>query len=150
MRYAYVQNDSVVESNRLLPKNWANISNFDLLDIATLKNYGWYEYRFQPANVPDGYKIVGRHYEITDNEVIEHEDIEQITSDEIQQRIDTEWKNIRSRRNMLLLESDWTQLSDSPLTNQKQTEWQIYRQSLRDITNQSDPFSISWPTEPEA
>jgi hypothetical protein len=150
MRYAYVQNGSVVESNRLLPKNWANISNFDLLDSATLKNYGWYEYRFETANVPDGYKIVGRHYEITDNEVIEHEDIEQITPEEIEQRIDTEWKNVRSRRNILLLESDWTQLSDSPLPNQKQTEWQIYRQSLRDITNQTDPFNLSWPTEPVA
>ena len=30
---------------------------------------------------------------------------------------------------------DWTQGSDSPLSNDKKTEWANYRTSLRDITN---------------
>ena len=58
------------------------------------------------------------------------------------------WRAIRDRRNELLSETDWTQLPDSPLTNQKQTEWQIYRQALRDITLQTDPFNINWPIKP--
>ena len=41
---------------------------------------------------------------------------------------------LRNIRNQLLEESDWTQMSDSPLSTEKKTEWQDYRQELRDIT----------------
>lgn len=150
MRYAYVENGTVIEPNRLLPINWANISNFNLLDNNALKNYGWYPYRFQNANVPDGYKVIGTHYEITDTEVIEQEDIAKITPEEIEEYKNNEWVSVRSRRNIMLLESDWTQLSDSPLTDEKRIEWKTYRQALRDITSQSDVFNLSWPTPPEA
>jgi hypothetical protein len=65
---------------------------------------------------------------------------------EITSRIEDKWTEIRNFRDQLLLESDWTQLADSPqITN---NDWKIYRQSLRDITNQSNPFDISWPTKP--
>lgn len=149
MTYAYVQNGEVKESNRLLPKNWANISNFDLLDNETLKGFGWYEYSFQPAIVPDGHRIDGRYFEITENAVIEHENVRPITEQEIADEINSLWKNIRSKRNIQLLESDWTQVLDSPLNEEKKQEWQVYRQSLRDITTQPDPFNITWPTPPE-
>jgi hypothetical protein len=52
-------------------------------------------------------------------------------------------------RNRYLSESDWTQLPDSPLNESKRNEWVIYRQSLRDITNQEDPFNIIWPIKPQ-
>jgi hypothetical protein len=65
---------------------------------------------------------------------------------EINSRIEAKWIEVRMFRDELLLESDWTQLADSPqITN---NDWKIYRQSLRDITNQSNPFDISWPTKP--
>jgi hypothetical protein len=41
---------------------------------------------------------------------------------------------IRQTRNYLLQECDWTQLPDSPLTEEKRSEWATYRQALRDIT----------------
>ena len=41
----------------------------------------------------------------------------------------------RSKRNYLLKESDWTQLPNNPLTAEKQEEWNVYRQKLRDIPN---------------
>jgi hypothetical protein len=50
---------------------------------------------------------------------------------------------------MLLNECDWTQLPDSPLTEEKKLEWKVYRQDLRDITNQEDPHNIIWPTKPD-
>jgi len=37
-------------------------------------------------------------------------------------------------RNKLLQESDWTQLTDSPADK---AEWAVYRQALRDITDQA-------------
>lgn len=62
---------------------------------------------------------------------------------------------IRTRRNSLLLESDWTQGLDSPLNDQQRSEWQTYRQALRDITTQYDitttaKTDIVWPTKPGA
>lgn len=41
-------------------------------------------------------------------------------------------ENFRSRRNKLLQSSDWTQLSNSPLTDAKKAEWESYRVLLRD------------------
>ena len=82
---------------------------------------------------------------------------------------------LRSRRDMLLAESDWTQFNDSPLTDSKKTEWATYRQKLRDLPKDNpspkfqlvkDPFpedhleygtevedvdslpNITWPTKP--
>jgi len=60
--------------------------------------------------------------------------------------IETEWDVIRNKRDNLLQTSDWTQLPDVPITTKE--AWATYRQALRDITNQSDPFNITWPTVP--
>jgi hypothetical protein len=52
----------------------------------------------------------------------------------------------REKRNKLLDESDWTQMPDAPVDK---TVWNDYRQSLRDITEQSGfPENIAWPTKP--
>ena len=57
-------------------------------------------------------------------------------------------EKIRSKRNNLLVDSDWTQLSDVP--EQTRLKWQSYRQALRDITLQDGfPENIIWPTKPE-
>jgi len=70
--------------------------------------------------------------------------VEPLTAEELQSRIDTQWRAIRSARNELLKDSDWTQLSDSPVDK---TAWATYRQALRDITKQADPFNIAWPKQ---
>ena len=56
------------------------------------------------------------------------------------------WKAIRLERAVLLKASDWTQMLDVQLPNKE--AWAVYRQALRDITNQTDPFNITWPTAP--
>ena len=56
---------------------------------------------------------------------------------------------LRQLRQRYLQESDWTQMPDSPLSAEKKTEWQTYRQALRDITITSTSCSdVVWPTEP--
>lgn len=57
------------------------------------------------------------------------------------------WEVIKIKRNVELSRSDWTQFEDVPLTNK--AEWSTYRQALRDITKQSDPFNVVWPTKPQ-
>ena len=150
MRYVYVENGQIASEHRVLPNSWSNISNFDILDADSLKQFGWYPYRFIETTIPSGYTIDGSYYEITDDEVLEIQTTRPLTDEEQQTIIDSHWANIRSRRNTELNESDWTQISDSPLTAEKKEEWQIYRQSLRDITTQLNPSSIEWPTPPEA
>jgi hypothetical protein len=62
---------------------------------------------------------------------------------------EAQWVVVRAERNELLVESDWTQLPDAPLSEADKLEWATYRQALRDITEQDDPFNIVWPQEPE-
>lgn len=51
----------------------------------------------------------------------------------------------RRRRDQLLAASDWTQLPDSPLSEDDRAEWAIYRQALRDL----DMDGTSWPLAPD-
>lgn len=60
-----------------------------------------------------------------------------------------QWASIRSDRGSRLAACDWTQLPDTPLTEAQKAEWAVYRQALRDITTQADPFNIVWPEEPK-
>ena len=57
---------------------------------------------------------------------------------------------VRRTRNALLYKSDWTQLNDAPLTDEKKAEWLTYRTALRDITNiiVTNESLVSWPVEP--
>jgi len=58
--------------------------------------------------------------------------------------------DFRINRNKMLSDSDWTQMVDSPLSDSKKTEWQTYRQALRDMPSQEgfDPTNPTYPTEP--
>jgi hypothetical protein len=67
-------------------------------------------------------------------------------------------EEIRQQRNALLLQSDWTQTLDSPLTTEQKTSWATYRQELRDfmssfMDDEGNPNSnvlnpITWPIKP--
>jgi hypothetical protein len=53
-------------------------------------------------------------------------------------------------RKDLFLKSDWTQLPDVQLTTVQVDAWKVYRQALRDITEQPNwPNTIIWPVIPE-
>ena len=69
---------------------------------------------------------------------------------ETQEEIDEEkWIDIRQERNKLLLDSDWTDLPNCPLHNEKKTEWQSYRTALRNFPSSiSDLDNITWPVAP--
>ena len=52
---------------------------------------------------------------------------------------------VRKRRDALLKETDWYGLTDVTMP----TEIAVYRQTLRDITDQDGfPHTITWPTKP--
>jgi hypothetical protein len=60
---------------------------------------------------------------------------------------EAQWTVVRAERNKLLVDSDWTQLPDAPVDA---AAWATYRQALRDVTNQADPFAIIWPESPSS
>ena len=65
------------------------------------------------------------------------------------QEITNKEKEVRKTRDELLTETDWTQVVDSALSEEQKEEYRIYRQALRDITDQPGfPYEINWPTKP--
>lgn len=60
-----------------------------------------------------------------------------------------EWAAIRSRRDQLLRETDFTQLPDCPASDVQRAEVTAYRKALRDIPEQAtQPSMIVWPVLP--
>ena len=61
-------------------------------------------------------------------------------------------KELRAIRNKILQNTDWTQLTNSPLSDSQKTEWITYRQSLRDLPASNkditDIEDVTWPTPP--
>lgn len=56
---------------------------------------------------------------------------------------------VRSQRDQLLAQCDWTMLPDVALSADDQALWMTYRQALRDIPEQTGfPFEVTWPTKP--
>lgn len=71
--------------------------------------------------------------------------IKQLDRDEV-----IAWQEIREERRERLTASDWTQVSDLPLSEEKKAVWREYRQTLRDLPERYDsPYAVVWPVEPE-
>lgn len=56
--------------------------------------------------------------------------------------------DIRAERNRRISGTDWTQLTDIPLTPNQKTSWAAYRQQLRDFPETCDPYNPVWPASP--
>lgn len=63
---------------------------------------------------------------------------------------DLNLEGFREVRNKRLADTDWTQMNDSPLSGSIKTQWQTYRQQLRDMPQADgfDPLNPTWPTSP--
>ena len=64
-------------------------------------------------------------------------------------------RHFRQIRDIKLKRCDWTQATDSPLSDEKKAEWATYRQQLRDITttaqaDDADPRTFNnFPNDPD-
>lgn len=83
----------------------------------------------------DPYLLNGKVYNVT---------VESTTDDEKTILNNSKWEQVRLERDSLLQRCDWRASSDLTLSE----AWKNYRQALRDVPSQSDPFAITWPTEP--
>lgn len=64
------------------------------------------------------------------------------------QLAEQEWTKVRYRRFQLLADSDWRVTRAAETGVPMSAAWLAYRQALRDVTNQADPFAIVWPALP--
>ena len=60
-----------------------------------------------------------------------------------------QWDIIRSERNHRLAQTDWEITKHTEKGTTIPESIKTYRQALRDITDQSDPFDITWPAKPD-
>jgi len=91
----------------------------------------------QKLSTVDAYVEGGKAYNVK---------VESTTTDEQTALINEQWVNIRFERDRKLKDTDWRASSDLTLSD----DWKTYRQALRDVPTQSDPYNITWPTEPSS
>lgn len=79
-----------------------------------------------------------KNFKYENNSFVEYEPTYEFTANEI-----------LIRRNKLLANSDWTQMSDVSIPNDVRMKWAEYRQALRDISDQPGfPNNVIWPEKP--
>lgn len=84
-----------------------------------------------------------------DGEFVSLAQVVDLTAEEIQSAKDSAMAQIRSQRNQLLKECDWTQIADCTIP--KKAEWTTYRQTLRDLPSTiTEPRTFTdWPHNPD-
>jgi hypothetical protein len=126
--------------NTSLVDNLSNefLAQFNMFPVNSVANAGDHTKNYTEGNPT-----------LSDGEYFQNWIESNASQQEIDIRVSGQWDVIRSIRSEYLRECDWTQLRDSPLPESKRGEWVVYRQSLRDITKQTNPFNIVWPVKPQ-
>tara|TARA_B100000575_G_C22838569_1_gene491681 strand:- start:17 stop:451 length:435 start_codon:yes stop_codon:yes gene_type:complete len=144
MKYAIIDG-TVVKSTGIIQELFPNTSftatgpNADFLaenNVVELVETLTYTTPTQKLSTVDAYVQDGKAYNVK---------VESTTADEQAELSNSKWSEIRRERNLKLQETDWRAFSDLTLSD----EWKTYRQALRDVPTQSDPFNITWPTKPQ-
>jgi hypothetical protein len=99
------------------------------------------------------HKIVdGKIVALTPQEITDRQNAEAAWLASQPSPLEVAMKDLRVRRNKALADSDWTQLPDVGFNAAERNAWMIYRQALRDITNNIETAeqakSISFPVKP--
>lgn len=62
---------------------------------------------------------------------------------------DQAWGLVRAERDRRIAATDYTQMPDSPFTEQKRLEFAAYRKALRDVPQTyKSPVDVDWPVIP--
>ena len=97
--------------------------------------YKWVSYQFDlspfPTEVNDLYTRVIEKW--TEYRVGQENDLERALAASFAKSTILNWTKVTLIRNFLLMDSDWTQLGDAPISADEKAKWTTYRQKLRDI-----------------
>lgn len=158
-KYAYVENNIIIELVESLPERWKNISGLDKSrnDQNFLRNLGWYIIEHLPAQLGNNQYIADYDYTFVNNKVIGTPLVVTGVTSTLETQKNYFLQVLRQTRNELLVKSDITQLIDvqQNMPEVKRNEWKIYRQALRDLpqvymnVTVYDTNLIIYPTKPE-
>lgn len=171
-KYAHIENGNITGVYDLYPENWRNISNFYLLmnDTETLRSLGWRTVvKSTPSYNIDTQYLGNPIHSIVDDEVYETLEVVDIVFPEVVTQTEEEllaiklaqhnsaMEILRNKRDILLAETDYTQLSDViKLNGTELTQlYEEYRQALRDLPSlyeNDNEFvnesTVTYPTKP--
>lgn len=99
------------------------------------------------------HKIVnGKIVALTPQEITDRQNAEAAWLASQPSPLEVAMKDLRARRNKALADSDYTQLPDVGFNAAERNAWMVYRQALRDITNNIETAeqakSINFPAKP--
>ena len=135
---------------------YAYMPDGEIVMVGECPDSAFHFQQFPGATISEGFAKIGQNYRNDDGQICDLP-----SSPGIGYKFDysiKQWvldlnfldNNARFTRSKLLNESDWTQIPNNPLTTEIQQEWALYRQQLRDITDQAGyPLNIIWPTPPQ-
>ena len=97
--------------------------------------YKWVSYQFDlspfPTEVNDlSSKVIEKW---TEYRVGQENDLERALAASFAKSTILNWTKVTLIRNFLLMDSDWTQLGDAPISADEKAKWTTYRQKIRDI-----------------
>lgn len=164
-RYAYVDRDKgeIIEIHDSLPTSWQNYSNFNLMDVDSLRELGWYPI-VEPGPPPEHnylFDTVDNFYSVGAENVYSRYVIRPHDPQTDQEKRTIYMNVVRGTRGHMLQASDWTMLPDMIESKGEawKTQWASYRQQLRDFPAQLESLPIEelpnfedlqWPTQPSA
>tara|TARA_R100000773_G_scaffold14769_2_gene13491 strand:+ start:3417 stop:3851 length:435 start_codon:yes stop_codon:yes gene_type:complete len=143
MNYAILDGTSIKSTgtiqqlfpNTCFSENGVNTTFLSENNVVDFITYLSYEAPTQKLTQVDPYIKDGKVYNVK---------VESTTTEEQAALVAAQWDVVRMDRNMKLEDTDWRASNDLTLSN----DWKTYRQALRDITTQSDPYNVTWPTIP--
>ena len=159
MAYVKILNNEAVEypySDAMLKRDNKNVSFPSSMNDAIRSSYGMLPVIIADAPIYNAatQKIITdtmpTRNEETNTWVLNHSVVD-MTSEEIAEYNTKIATHHRTTRNKLLADSDWTQMNDSPLTNEVKTAWATYRQELRDLSDLDawpNLDDADWPVAP--
>tara|TARA_B100001778_G_scaffold330052_1_gene331960 strand:+ start:3406 stop:4350 length:945 start_codon:yes stop_codon:yes gene_type:complete len=115
----------------------------------------WVAYEFDPSGVAE-YNVTDLRDKLID-QFVEFRDVEENTYEQAIQKEyarsnSLTWDKIKVVRRFLLQDSDFTQQTDAPLTDEMKAMWKEYRAYIRDIPaiqNAETPFDVVFPITPD-
>ena len=114
-------------------------------DTGIVRLTGTFDEESLALNLEDGESVYDGYVDGSVHKVVDDEPVRLTKTVDI-----SAW--IRAQRAGLLEESDWTQVTDSPLTGDQRTEWQTHRQELRDLPSKyaasTSRFEVVFPDKP--
>lgn len=159
--FALVENEIITALCHALPPTWKNISGLNLSvdNEEFLNTLGWYKIQYQEIELNENEVFDNYHYEFVKEPNIVQAIPKKILIDANAIFLENKTRflnDLRTRRNLLLQECDYTQLLD--IQNIKSVEWKnnwiVYRQLLRDLPQQYEGNDVikleyvNFPTKP--